>query len=69
MRAAKKPVAVWAPEDIGLEAAQVGAAASRRVLERLYVPVNDIECEFVAGDSAGEMAAALARRLREADLV
>ena len=69
MRAAKKPVAVWGPEDIGLKAAQVGAAASRRVLERLYIPVNDIECEFVAGDSASEMAAALARRLREADLV
>ena len=69
MRAARKPIVTWAPGDIGLGAAQVGAAASRRVLERLYVPVNDIECEFMEGDTAAGMATALARRLREADLL
>lgn len=69
MRAAKKPIRDWAPGDIGLDEAQVGAAVSRRVLERLYIPVNDIECEFIRGDTPTEVAAALARRLRDADLV
>ena len=69
MRAARKPIRDWTPGDIGLDAARVGSAASRRVLERLYVPINDIECEFIAGDTAAEMAAALVRRLRETDLV
>ena len=69
MRAAKKPIRDWAPGDIGLDEAQVGREASRRVLERLYIPVNDIECEFIDGDTSTELAAALVRRLREADLV
>ena len=69
MRAAKKPIETWTPGDIGLDEVQVGPAASRRVRERLYIPVNDIECEFIGGDTAAEMAAALARRLRDADLV
>ena len=69
MRAAKKPIRDWIPGDIGLEETQVGPAASRRVLERLYIPVNDIECEFIGGNTAKELATALARRLREADMV
>ena len=69
MRAAKKPIRDWTPGDIGLDEKQVGPGASRRVLERLYIPVNDIECEFIGGETAAEMAAALARRLRETDLV
>jgi electron transfer flavoprotein beta subunit len=69
MRAAKKPIEAWTPSDIGLDENQVGAAAARRVLERLYIPINDIECEFVGGETAAEMAAELTRRLREADLV
>ena len=69
MRAAKKPIRDWGPGDIGLDKSQVGPAASRRVLERLYIPVNDVECEFMGGGTAAEMAAALARRLHEADLL
>jgi electron transfer flavoprotein beta subunit len=69
MRAAKKPIRDWLPEDIGLDEAQVGFKAVRHVLERLYIPINDIECEYIEGDTAAEMAASLARRLREAELV
>jgi electron transfer flavoprotein beta subunit len=69
MRAAKKPIKDWLPEDIGLDEAQVGFKAVRYVIERLYIPINDIECEYIQGDTATEMAASLARRLREAELV
>ena len=69
MRAAKKPVKEWMPEDIGLNAAQVGSSAIRYELERLYIPVNDIECEFIGGDSPSEIAATLAQHMREANLI
>ena len=65
MRAAKKPVETWTPADIGADAGEVGAAAARRRLERLYVPVSDAACEFIEGDGARAVAAALAQRLVE----
>lgn len=69
MRAAKKPVEAWAPADIGVDAGDVGAAAARRTLERLYVPVSDAQCEFIEGDGAQAVASALARRLVEEKIV
>lgn len=69
MRTAQKPVAVWSAADLGLAAAQVGAAGSRRTLERLYTPANDVFCEFVDGETPQQQAADLARRLREAGLI
>lgn len=69
MRAAKKPIQEWAPADLGLDAARIGAAGARRVLERLFVPLNDSVCEFVDGATPAEQAADLARRLRDAELV
>ncbi len=69
MRAARKPIATWNLEDLGLEAAQVGVLGARRVLERLYIPVKDIECEFIAGAIPEEMARNLARRLFEANVL
>ena len=69
MRAAKKPIKEWMPEDIGLDEAQVGSSAMRYKLERLYIPVNDTECEFIGGDTPAEIAATLAQHLREAQLI
>ena len=69
MRAAKKPVNVWTAGDLGIDTSSVGAAGARHHLERLYVPVDDIECEFIGGGTPGEMAANLARRLAESELI
>ena len=69
MRAAKKPVNEWTPEDIGLDEGQVGNAATRYKRERLYVPVNDIECEFISGETPAEIAATLAKHMRDAKLI
>jgi len=52
-----------------LEAAQTGALGARRVLEALYIPSRDIECEFQQGASAREMAQNLARRLYQANIL
>lgn len=69
MKAARKPVAVWTAADLGLDAAHVGAPGARRVLERLYVPVTDVTCEFIAGATPEELAANLVDRLASAHLV
>jgi electron transfer flavoprotein alpha/beta subunit len=69
MRAAKKPVKEWMPEDIGLDETQVGSSAMRYNLERLYVPVNNIECEFIGGNTPAEIAATLAQHMREENLI
>ena len=69
MRAAKKPVNEWTPEEIGLDEAQVGSTAIRYKRERLYVPVNDVECEFISGDTPAEIAATLAHHMREENLI
>ncbi|MBI4207999.1 MAG: electron transfer flavoprotein subunit beta/FixA family protein [Betaproteobacteria bacterium] len=68
MRAARKPVTVWKAADLGLAADEVGAAGARRVVERLFVPVKNNRCEFIAG-SPEEQAAGLAQRLRAAKLI
>jgi len=69
MKAARKPLAVWTAEDLGLRPSDVGAAGARRVLERLYVPVTDVECEYIVGTTAEELAANLFLRLSAARLI
>ena len=69
MRAARKPIAVWSVEDLGLAAGQVGALGARQLRERIYIPTSDIECEFIAGAGADDMARNLARRLFEANVL
>ena len=69
MRAAKKPVNEWMPGDIGLDEGQVGPNAMRYNRERLFVPVNDIECEFIVGNTPSEIAATLAQHMRDAKLI
>jgi electron transfer flavoprotein beta subunit len=69
MRAARKPMQVLSPEDLGLGPAEIGARGARRVLERLYIPVTDVECEYVDGTTPGELAANLVDRLAAARLI
>lgn len=69
MRAARKPVVVWSAADLGVAAADVGAAGARRVRERVFVPVKDSHCEMVEGASPAAQAAGLVQRLREAKAI
>jgi electron transfer flavoprotein beta subunit len=66
MRAARKHATVWSAADLGLDPPQVGAAGVRLTVERLYVPVKEHQCEFIAGASPQEQAVKLLRRLQEA---
>jgi len=69
MQAAKKQVTVWSAADLGLDDSQLGADARKLTLEKLYVPVMDMECEFMEGDTPEEKAQNLARKLAEAKLI
>lgn len=69
MKAARKPMTVWTAADLELTAGDVGAAGARRTLERLYVPKNDVQCEFLAGESPEALAAELVERLAAARIV
>ena len=69
MRAARKPIMAWSVENLQLKAARLGALGARRVLERLYIPTRDIDCEYAEGATAAEMARNLARILHQANLL
>lgn len=69
MKAARKPVAAWTPEELGLIPSDLGARGARRVLERLYVPVNDVQCEYIIGETPEELAGNLVDRLSAARLI
>jgi len=69
MAAKKIEPIVWKPADIGLEPAEIGVAGRKISLERLYQPVHEGKCEFVAGESPEEAGANLALKLREQKLL
>jgi len=69
MRAARKPVTVWATADLGLKEDEVGARGARRILERLFVPPKKGACELVEGATPEEQGSNLAQRLRQAKLL
>ncbi len=69
MAAKKIEPIVWKPADIGVEAAQAGAAGRRAKLLKLFQPVHEGKCELVEGESAEEAGANLALKLREAKLL
>jgi len=62
MAAAKKQVTNWNAQD-------VGAAAAKSKMLKLFIPVHEAKCEFIEGETPEEAGAALAGRLREAKLI
>jgi electron transfer flavoprotein alpha/beta subunit len=66
MRASRKPVTAWAAADLGIDAAQLAQDRARRTLERLFIPLDDNRCEFIAGDTPQAQAENLVQRMREA---
>jgi electron transfer flavoprotein alpha/beta subunit len=69
MKAARKPVTMWTAEDLGLDPSEVGARGARRVLRRLYVPANDVQCEYIVGETPEDLAGNLLERLSAARLI
>jgi len=65
MRANKKPIETWGPEDIGVEIGSMGQVGLRRVVERIYQPVRKVDCEWLTGDDPTAVAKILAAKLAE----
>ena len=60
---------VWKAADIGVEAAQAGAAGRRVSLNKLFQPVHEGKCEMVEGESPEESGVKLALKLRATKLL
>lgn len=69
MRADRKPIPVWKAADLGLPADSVGATAARIDIERFIRPQFDVQCDFIKGDSARDIALTLLARLRDARIL
>ncbi|MEA3441933.1 MAG: electron transfer flavoprotein subunit beta/FixA family protein [Chloroflexota bacterium] len=67
--AARRQIPVWKAADIDVDPAQVGAAAARRKLLKLFIPARERKCELVEGETTAEAAAKLAEKLREARII
>lgn len=69
MRAAKKPLATWNAEALGLSGGALTASSGHQRRERLFIPARDIQCEYFDGASPAEIARELAARLAAAKLI
>ncbi len=69
MTAKRKEPVIWKPADIGADPAKIGASGRRAKLLKLFQPVRDTRCEFVAADTPEDAAAKLATRLREVKIL
>lgn len=69
MKAARKPVNIWTAADLGFTASDVGAGGARRTVERLHVPVSEVQCEFIAGATPEAQMANLVERLSAARFI
>jgi electron transfer flavoprotein beta subunit len=69
MRAGKKPVRNWDIEMIGMTIDSIGKAVSRSVIERLYRPIRETNCEWLDSDNTIGAAKALTSRLIEQKLI
>ncbi len=69
MAAKKKEPIIWKPSDIGVTPQQIGAAARRTKMIKLFQPVREGKCEIVSGETPEEAAVKLANRLREAKVL
>jgi electron transfer flavoprotein beta subunit len=67
--AARKQLPVWKAQDIDADPSQIGAAAVRRKLERLFIPKRERKCEIVSGETVAEAAGKLAERLRQTGVI
>ncbi len=45
--ATRKKIETWTAQDIGVDTAQAGSAASRLRLNKLFIPVRQVKCEFI----------------------
>jgi electron transfer flavoprotein beta subunit len=65
MMSARQPITKWTLEEIGVNAAAVRAGGSYYEVVDLTVPVKDVTCEFVSGDTLEQKVDRFAERIVE----
>jgi electron transfer flavoprotein beta subunit len=69
VRAASKKIPVWTGADIGLDPSLAGAGAAHTEVTRLEIPVREVNCQVITGESPADTAAKLVAALRKAGVV
>ena len=69
IQASRKKIPIWTAKDIGADVAQLGGAAARTELLKLFIPAREGKCEIIGADTGAEAAVKLAIRLREAKVI
>lgn len=65
MMSARQPITKWTLEDLSVNAAEVRAGGGYTEVVDIAVPVKDVTCEFVTGDTLEEKVEQFARRIIE----
>lgn len=63
MLSARQPLTKWTLEEIGVNAAEIRAGGSYYDVVELAIPVKDVTCEFVSGDTLEQKVEQLAQRI------
>ena len=69
MSAKRKEPIIWAPSDLEIDTAQIGAAGRRVKMLRLFQPVREGACEIIEGEDEADAGANLAAKLSEVKLL
>jgi electron transfer flavoprotein beta subunit len=65
MMSARQPITKWTLEDLGVNAAEIRAGGSYSEVVDLAIPVKDVNCEFVVGDTLEQKVEQLAQKIIE----
>lgn len=65
MMSSRQPITKLSLEDIGVNAAEIRAGGSYYDIVELAIPVKDINCEFVSGDTLEQKVEQLAQKIIE----
>ena len=69
MSAKRKEPIIWAPADLEIDTAQIGAAGRRVKMLRLFQPVREGACEIIEGEDEADAGVNLAAKLSEVKLL
>lgn len=69
IQAASKEITVWTAQDIQVDPSRVGPAAVYTEIFKLFIPVREVKCEIIDGDTPGEAAANLVLKLKQAGAI
>jgi electron transfer flavoprotein beta subunit len=67
--AAKKKITIWTVRDVDVTPSRLDPSAAKVKMLKLFIPVHEGKCEFVAGETLEEAGANLHLRLRKAKLI